>query len=301
MYRVLALLFSIVVTTEVAVHAKERTFELTCATELKVPNGGGRVQMWVPYPRRSEYQDIRLVGIDAPVPTKVYQEYVYRNSMVFLSTPIDEIDVIRVEMKFRITRRERVAEDFLELEDPDGYIESSARQWLRGDTLGLVDEATVESAIALTEDLELVSEKARALYDEAVRAESVDSPDSLFIGMARAVGVPAKFSLGFELPAERGEGSIEGYRVFAEFYLPGYGWVPVDPTSARHKPDLAEYFFGAHDENRVVFTEGRNIELNPKQRGGPLTYFIYPYAEADGTAVKDIRSQISFKDLGEAP
>lgn len=299
MNRVLVFLFAVIFSS--ALQAKERTFELTYATELDVPDGASRVQMWIPYPSRSEHQDIRLVGIDAPVPTKVYQEYVYRNSMLFLSSNDAELEGIRVEMKFRVTRRERVEEGFLELEDPDGYIESSARQWLRGDTLGLIDEAAADRAIALTEDLDLVSEKARALYDEAVRVESVDSPDSLFIGMARAVGVPAKFSLGFELPAARGEGVIEGYRVWGEFYLPGYGWVPVDPTSARRKPDLADYFFGAHDENRVVFTEGRNIELNPKQQGGPLTFFIYPYAEADGTVVEDMRSQISFKDLGEAP
>ena len=61
--------------------------------------------MWIPYPSRSEDQDVRLVGIDSSVPTKIYQEYVYRNSMLFLSTSVAELDQIRVEMKFRVTRR----------------------------------------------------------------------------------------------------------------------------------------------------------------------------------------------------
>jgi transglutaminase-like putative cysteine protease len=155
--------------------------------------------------------------------------------------------------------------------------------------------------MALTADLDSVSEKARALYDEAVAAPPKVSADALFIGMARAVGIPAKFSLGFELPAARGEGRIEGYRAWGEFYVPGYGWVPVDPTSARRRPDRADYFFGAYDENRVVFTVGRDIELNPRQKGRPLTFFIYPYAEADGARVEGIESQISYRDLGEAP
>ena len=52
---------------------------------------------------------------------------------------------------------------------------------------------------------------------------------------------------------------------------------------------------------RIVITEGRDIELNPRQEGDPLTFFIYPYAEADGAIVEDIRSHVSFEDLGEAP
>ena len=299
MRRALVLFFAVIASS--VTQAKERTFELTFDAELDVPEETSRIQMWVPYPSRSEDQDVRLVGIDSSVPTKVYQEYVYRNSMLFLSTSVAELDQIRVEMKFRVTRRERVETDFIQLEDPDGYVDSSARQWLLGDSLGLVDEATLDRAIALTENLDLVSEKARALYDEVVVAEEPESPDALFIAMARAVGIPAKFSLGFELPGARGEGGINGYRFWGEFYLPGYGWVPVDPAAARRKPELADYFFGTHDENLVVITQGRNMELNPRQQGGPLTFFIYPYAEADGAVVEDIRSQISFKDLGEAP
>ncbi len=296
-----ALVLFVAVIASSMTQAKERTFELTYDAELDVPEGTSRIQMWIPYPSRSEDQDVRLVGIDSSVPTKVYQEYVYRNSMLFLSTSVGELDRIRVEMKFRVTRRERVEKDFIQLEDPDGYMESSARQWLLGDSLGLADEATLDRAIALTENLDLVSEKARALYDEAVVAEEPESPDAVFIAMARAVGMPAKSSLGFELPGARGEDGIDGYRFWGEFYLPGYGWVPVDPTAARRKPEMADYFFGAHDENRVVITQGRNIELNPRQQGDPLTFFIYPYAEADGAVVEDIRSHISFKDLGEAP
>jgi len=36
-----------------------------------------------------------------------------------------------------------------------------------------------------------------------------------------------------------------------------------------------EYFFGAHDEHRVEFTIGRDLILQPQQRGEPLNYFVY--------------------------
>ena len=299
MHRVVV--FLLAMTASSVTQAKERTFELTYGAELDVPEEASRIQMWIPYPSRSENQDVRLIGLESSVPTKIYQEYAYRNSMLFLSISVAELEQIRVEMKFRVTRRERVEKDFIQLEDAEGYVESSARQWLRGDSLHLVDAARLDRAIALTEDLDLVSEKARVLYDEAVVAEELELPEALFIGMAREVGIPAKFSLGFELPDTRGKGGIDGYRFFGEFYLSGYGWVPVDPAAARRKPERLDYFFGAHDENRIVITEGRDIELNPRQQGDPLTFFIYPYAEADGAIVEDIRSHVSFEDLGEAP
>ena len=42
--------------------------------------------------------------------------------------------------------------------------------------------------------------------------------------------------------------------------------------------------------------------LNPPQRGEPLNYFMYPYAEADGEALDDLFGfdlgyTLSFKEL----
>jgi hypothetical protein len=74
----------------------------------------------------------------------------------------------------------------------------------------------------------------------------------------------------------------------------------VDTSEANQHPDKRDYFFGAHDENRVEFTIGRDIRLNPQQASGPLNYFIYPFAEADGKPVEGIRKQFFFKDLDPA-
>ncbi len=38
--------------------------------------------------------------------------------------------------------------------------------------------------------------------------------------------------------------------------------------------------------------------LNPKQAGGALNFFIYPYAEIDGKPVSDIKRQFFYTDLG---
>jgi transglutaminase-like putative cysteine protease len=120
---------------------------------------------------------------------------------------------------------------------------------------------------------------------------------AIFIGYCRALNIPARFAIGFPLPPDRGAGQVSGYHCWAESYIKGIGWVPVDASEAAKNPDKREYFFGAHDENRVEFSIGRDLLLNPKQAGEPLNYFIYPYAEVDGKTFTGIDKSFAFKDL----
>ena len=119
---------------------------------------------------------------------------------------------------------------------------------------------------------------------------------AIFIGYCRAVGVPARFAIGFRLPPDRHNGRIEGYHCWAEFHAHGLGWIPVDASEAAKDPSRREYFFGAHDEHRVEFSRGRDIRFNPAQQGEPLNYFVYPYAEVNRRPVETM-VDISFEDL----
>ena len=110
------------------------------------------------------------------------------------------------------------------------------------------------------------------------------------------MGIPARFSIGFPIPSERGHGIIAGYHCWAEFYAKGIGWIPIDASEAAKDPSKREYFFGAHDENRVEFTRGRDLQLMPRQAGDPLNYFVYPYAEANGKPVEDLDRVFSWSD-----
>ncbi|MEE9583238.1 MAG: transglutaminase-like domain-containing protein, partial [Dehalococcoidales bacterium] len=179
-------------------------------------------------------------------------------------------------------------------------------------TTGDVKEAATE----VTKGQDTVLGKAIAIYDYIVETGERDPTiegcgigdveallknlsgkcadiNPVFVAMARSVGVPAREILGTRIAKE---GDISGaYHCRTEFYLPGYGWVPVDPSDvlkfhlvnecAKDDPELIEaqqYLFGAQTETYIDFYHGRDVILNPAQDGDKLNYFMYPYAEVDG-------------------
>jgi len=197
--------------------------------------------------------------------------------------------------------------------DPPGlqrFLQADRRVPLQG----VIAELAAQETRGISEPLA----KARAIYDYVIATMRYDKSGtswgngdaiwactakrgnctdfhSLFIGMMRAAGIPARFEIGFPLPADQHDGSVPGYHCWAEFYVEPYGWIPVDASEAWKHPEKKNYFFGAHDDNRLQFTVGRDIRLDPPQQGDPLNYFIYPYAELDGKPFA-VESKFSFQD-----
>ena len=71
----------------------------------------------------------------------------------------------------------------------------------------------------------------------------------------------------------------------------------MDIWEAWKHPERKSYYFGAHDENRVLFTTGRDLRLFPARTGGELNYFIYPYVEVDGVEFTQVTGEFSYRDL----
>ena len=103
--------------------------------------------------------------------------------------------------------------------------------------------------------------------------------------LARAAGVPNREGFGICQGRKPVQDITRWQHCWAEFYLPGYGWVPVDPADVR-KAMLREnlevsndrtdayrdHFWGGVDEYRVKLGEGRDLTLNPEQSGAPVNY-----------------------------
>jgi len=77
---------------------------------------------------------------------------------------------------------------------------------------------------------------------------------ALFCALLRAVAVPARTVAGWI--AETGD----SHHVWAEFYLPSYGWIPTDPSWDDGNATW-EYFGSLPSSGRFVSSVGVNIEL----------------------------------------
>jgi transglutaminase-like putative cysteine protease len=126
---------------------------------------------------------------------------------------------------------------------------------------------------------------------------------SLFISLARAKQLPAKFEIGFPLPTERGHGEVAGYHCWAKFRPTGKGWVPVDISEANKNPQMRDYYFGNLTENRVTFSTGRDLDLVPRQAGPTLNFFIYPHVEVDGAVYPagKVQRKFTYRDVPADP
>jgi transglutaminase-like putative cysteine protease len=303
----------------------ERTFEFTYRTTINnVPEGAKRVSIWLPYPVSDGNQEISDIRIQSPYPVAVHRDPFYGNSILYVDVENPKVKTVPIEMDFKVKRREYVRRDF-EASPPaaSGDNPSLMARWLQPDALVPIDGKIRKLAEEVTQGKTTDLARARAIYDYVVSTMKYDKTGTgwgrgdiyyacdvkkgnctdfhaLFIGLCRSVGIPAKFDIGFPLPSGRSEGEIGGYHCWAEFFLKGHGWVPVDASEASKNPDKRDYFFGAHDENRVQLTIGRDIRLDPPQSGGPMNYFIYPYVEVDGKPYTDLDKKFTFKDAAPA-
>lgn len=299
---------------------RERHFTFDYKATIKdIPAGTQKVELWIPVPHDDPYQRVSAVQVRTPYPYKLATGD-QGNQILHLEVDRPKESSVPVELTFEAIRKERV--QTLVRQAGAAATPAGLDRWLQPDRLVPIDDKirgwareVVDAAHAKT-DLEM----ARAIYNHVVATVKYDKTGkgwgngdiyyacearrgnctdfhAIFIGYARAVGIPARFAIGFPLPADRGAGQIAGYHCWAEFYAKGIGWVPVDASEAGKNPAKREYFFGHHDEDRIELSKGRDVVLTPKQHGDPLNYFVYPYAEVDGKKYTAIDTNYSYRDL----
>jgi transglutaminase-like putative cysteine protease len=114
---------------------------------------------------------------------------------------------------------------------------------------------------------------------------------SLFIASARARGIPARLQMGYRLrEPNAGKETDPGYRCWAEYFLPGYGWVSADIVEADDPKGLgrARWFSGL-TERRVWLNSGREFDLAGRAvTSHRVNTVVVGYAEIDGQEVRVI-------------
>ncbi|HET7105710.1 MAG TPA: transglutaminase-like domain-containing protein [Candidatus Acidoferrum sp.] len=309
--------------------APQRSFAFTYQVHVPAAAAANSSRLWIPLPQNDAFQSVSNLKIESAVPHSEGRDPQYQNPFaVFTPTAAQAAAGYDVTLLFNATRREHA----VDIHSPAMQNASSSapapvlandplmKRYLEPDKLVPLNDTIAELSRQQTAGITDPLQKARHIYDYVVATMRYDKSGegwgrgdaiwactakrgnctdfhSLFIGMMRSAGIPARFEIGFPLPEGKTEGDIPGYHCWAEFYINGIGWIPVDASEAWKNPAKRDYFFGAHDDNRVFFTYGRDLVLSPEQKGPALNYFIYPYAESDGQPVKGLTTHFAFRDL----
>lgn len=122
--------------------------------------------------------------------------------------------------------------------------------------------------------------------------------NGLFVAICRAIGIPARCVYGLRVGPSRlfrslgvsGGDASRSQHVRAEFYIPGYGWIPVDPSDVRRAialeglrdrdsnlNALKKVLFGVWEMNWVALNLGNDITLPGKQAAQP--FLLLPQME----------------------
>jgi transglutaminase-like putative cysteine protease len=302
-----------------------RIFEVTTRAEILKPEGATRI--WLPLPSIEEGAWIRPMGNlwqGNAAAMRVMRDPAYGALMLQAewesAQPAPVIEVVS-----RFATRDRAYDlgkpgKAAPLDRATRALYTRATEFLPTD--GLVRQTALEIVKGAKNDLG----KARRIYDwvcdNTFRDPKVQGCgigdisamlvtgnlsgkcadlNALYVGLARAVGLPARDVYGIRVADSRfgykslgKSGDItKAQHCRAEVWLTGFGWVPVDPADVRkvvleEKPGLTlqdeivtqvrEKLFGAWEMNWLGYNFAHDIAL-PGSRKAKIPFLMYPQGE----------------------
>lgn len=316
--------------------ANESSGMITMEFDLSGHDTAEEARVWIPYPMSDRDQLISNISVSGDfAESAVYSDQTYSTPMLYARWNKGSVSR-KLTLTFHAVRQEVIRRDFPAKEaawDPADYA-----RYLTPTTLGPIDGQVKILADQITQGKTTVQAKAKAIYDwicENMYRDPntngcgsgnvcllLNKPGgkctdihSVFVALCRAAGVPAREIFGIRQGKKAEQDISKWQHCWAEFYLPGYGWVPVDPADVRkmmlkEKLELGdaktkhyrEYFWGGWDQYRVKLAVGRDLVLNPPQHGEPINTFGYPYAQIgdktlDWLDPKTFKYQFTFRQI----
>ena len=319
--RLLAVLTPLLLGTAFTGRAASATHSgtITMRFDLSHQTAGEEARLWVPYPVSDTYQlisDVHVESTEAEV--AVYTDQQFSTPMLHAYWPAETADRT-LTFSYRVARLERREIDLPKTEAP--WSPKDYARWLAPTRLAPLDGPVKALADSITAGKTTVLAKARAIYDWTCEntyrdpdtrgcgagdvCQLLEDPggkcgdlSSIYVTLCRAAGVPARHVLGLRQGSETGQDITTWQHCWAEFYLPGTGWVAADPADVRKgmlkrglgrtdpvPEDLRQGFWAGVDASRVRVGVGRDLTLNPPQTGEPLNYLMYPFAQVGGATL----------------
>ena len=306
-----------------------RRFEIT--TRIAIETGGAPAQAWVPVP-----------AVFAPDWAKPGASHWTTNAVEaglkgdprddarFVHAVWDGGDRAVIDIVSEASVRDRATE--FDAPGTPASLSSEARDhWTAPTDLIPTDGIVRETSDRITDGLRSDRDKARAIYDWIVEETARDPEtrgcglgdvgsmlrvgdltgkcadlNALFVGLARAAGLPARDVYGLRVaPSAFGYKSLgagsedvtKAQHCRADVWLDDHGWVAADPADVRkvmlEEPpkdlalddpkvvDVRAALFGAWEGNWLPYNFAHDVAL-PGSANGPVPFLMYPEAEVDG-------------------
>lgn len=291
----------------------KREFEFLYSTEISgIPSTAKEVRIWVPLGSTRDGQRILHRRVESEIRYEISKEPEYGNELLYLILQSSIPENLQLEIKYHVVTD---TQEFIQTQKKTEQM----TKYLRPSHLMVINEEVQQRTQAAVINRQSLIEKARGIYEYVIRHMKYDKTipgwgngdtwracqvgtgnctdfHSLFISMAQAAEIPARFKIGVTVPGQ-GEGEIAGYHCWAEFYEEGRGWEPVDASEAWKHPERKEVYFGGFDTNKFFISQGRDIELVPRQKGGPINILFYPYVEVDGKPHDVVQTSFYYRSL----
>jgi transglutaminase-like putative cysteine protease len=303
-----------------------RTFEVTTRVELLE---GGPSRIWIPAPTvDTDYQKLIDTRYSAPNGSaQLVQDPVYGAGIVSGQFEAGQRPVLETTTRFATRDR---AVDLKGAGSGAALGEAERAKYLAATELLPTDGIVRQTALEITKDSKTDLDRAHAVYEWIVENTQRDPKvrgcgvgdiramletnnlggkcgdlNARFVGLMRAVGVPARdvygirvadSKLGYKSLGKAGDIS-RAQHCRAEFWLAGHGWVPVDPADVRKvvleengglplndaKVEAArKRLFGSWEMNWLAYNYAHDVTL-PGAARGPVGFFMYPNAEVAET------------------
>lgn len=265
--------------------------------QVELPDIKGEAKVWIPIATTDASQTVEIISMVVPGEYSLLKDAEFNNTILYLEPKVSDSKQL-LTITYQVKRIEKGP---LEETGPvdKRYLEENLLMPVGGRFTEIAKEAMMGR-----EETSLM--KARALYDYIIdnmrymkygtfgtgdanyacdlKTGNCTEFHSFFISLARSSGIPARFAVGASIPSERNEGGIDGYHCWAEFYAEGKWW-PIDISEANKYTALATYYFGHHPANRIEFSRGRDLKVQPAPASGPINFLAYPIVEINGKEV----------------
>ena len=315
-----------------------RSYEIVTRVTIQKPQGVSRA--WVPLPMTDETEWQSTLGNDWKgnfSSARVTSDGRYGATMLQVEwAPGAAAPVVEVTSRFRT--RDRLV-DLAQRSADAERLSADERAFYTSPTEFIPTDGIVrDTARDITKEKRSDVEKAEAIYQWIVDNTFRDPKtrgcgwgdiksmleagnlggkcgdlNAMFVGLCRAVGVPARDVYGLRVAPSAhnyrslGVGSPNVTRAQhcrAEFFAQGVGWVPVDPADVRkvvleepptnlaidHPMVVAarKRLFGSWEMNWLAYNSGHDVKLPGSSTGAKIPYLMYVNGETGGKALDQL-------------